>query len=77
MASQYVQLFQGRIRTRESNDVSKRSVFAPVARSTFGQLAENEKPASGETGHILSINLVLEIVAESYCRFDAETELYS
>ena len=29
MASQYVQLFQGRIRTRESNDVSKRSVFAP------------------------------------------------
>lgn len=27
--------------------------------------------------YILSINLVLEIVAESYCRFDAETELYS
>ena len=27
--------------------------------------------------YILSINFVLEIVAESYCRFDAETELYS
>lgn len=30
IASRYVQLFQGHIRTRESNDVSKRSVFVPV-----------------------------------------------